>query len=67
MTQRNISRALDEINTLKAQIETQADLITKHRRKICELERRNTALQGIVGKVGITATTGPHSERKGQL
>lgn len=58
MTDRNLSRALDEINTLKAQIETQADLITKHRRKICELERRNAALQGIVGKIGITRTGG---------
>ena len=58
MSERNLTRLIDERDTLKQQVETQAGLIERYRRRNSALQRRNADLQAIVGKAGITRTQG---------
>ena len=62
MSERNLTRLLDDLNTLKQQVETQADTITRYRRRNSALQSENEALQAMVGKVGITRTQGAKRE-----
>ena len=62
MSERNLTRLIDERDTLKQQVETQASLIERYRRRNSALQRQNADLQAMVGKAGITATQGAKRE-----
>ena len=58
MSERNLTRLLDDLNTLKQQVEVQAGLIERYRRRNYALQRRNDVLQAVVGKYDLHVTHG---------
>lgn len=62
MSDKNLTRALDDIKQLEAQIETQAQTITRLNRRDMAQERELRALRDIVGRAGIRATQRPKIE-----
>lgn len=57
-----MAKALDEISTLKRQANTQAETINRYSRRNHALQARVEALQGLVGKIGITHTGGARND-----
>jgi L,D-peptidoglycan transpeptidase YkuD (ErfK/YbiS/YcfS/YnhG family) len=55
---RNLTRLIDERDTLKRQVETQSEIIARYRLRNSSLQRENEVLRAVVGEAGIRATQG---------